>query len=68
MQRLVSPILAERDQEMDALDRALEKSRRGQRRIVLVRGETGVGKSRLVFDFVTRAPGAVRVLIGSCLD
>lgn len=35
---------------------------------MLVRGETGVGKSRLVSELVARTPGAVRVLAGSCLD
>ena len=40
-----------RDEEIDVLRRALEKTARGQGQIVAVVGEPGVGKSRLFFEF-----------------
>jgi len=48
-----------RDTEIDALNQALEQSDSGQGQIVAAVGEAGVGKSRLVYEFVHshRTPG-----------
>ena len=41
-----------REAELDALGRALERARNGQGQIVAPVGEPGVGKSRLLYEFV----------------
>ena len=41
-----------RDQEIDRLRQALDKARGGQGQIVAVVGEPGVGKSRLLWEFI----------------
>jgi class 3 adenylate cyclase len=37
-------------------------------RRIRIRGDTGVGKSRLVYEFIDRLPDGVRVLRGTCLS
>ena len=48
-----------RDTEIEVLGRALEQARAGHGQVVAVVGEAGVGKSRLVYEFVHshRTPG-----------
>ena len=41
-----------RQQELLALQQALEQARAGHGQVVAVVGEAGVGKSRLVYEFV----------------
>jgi DNA-binding CsgD family transcriptional regulator len=66
---LVSPILVGRQTESAALDAALQRVLHGEPTCVLVGGEAGVGKSRLVGEFVTRARAAgARALIGGCVE
>ncbi|WP_327083435.1 helix-turn-helix transcriptional regulator [Streptoalloteichus hindustanus] len=70
MPRLGSGIpLVAREKEMRALRQALERARAGTAGAVLVAGEAGVGKSRLLAELseLARADG-VRVLTGRCLD
>ena len=51
------------------LDTALAESGRGSPSAVLIGGEAGVGKSRLVSDFAERSRGqGARVLAGGCLE
>ncbi len=60
-----------REAELLALDEALASARAGDTRIVSVVGAGGVGKSRLIRDFIGRqgAPGhALRVYRGSARD
>lgn len=47
--------LVERERAVRALDRALERSREGRIRIVLVEGALGTGKSALVWRFLEKA-------------
>ncbi|MDQ1421747.1 MAG: hypothetical protein QOJ52_3709 [Acidimicrobiaceae bacterium] len=58
-----------RAEEMDRLDGALTGTVAGQAAIVVVGGESGVGKTRLVTEFVShaQAQGAI-VLLGGCTD
>lgn len=59
-----------RDEELASLLDAVDAGRHGDSRIVLVRGEAGIGKSRLVSDLAERArrrEGTV-VATGSCVD
>lgn len=61
---LEAPLVG-REPEVAALEGALSGARAGRGGVVLVRGEAGVGKSRLVKEILARASDAV-VLEGSC--
>src|SRR5215469_8525219 len=67
---MAAPVFVGRARELAELDAALGRVRDGRPSAVLVGGEAGVGKSRLVGEFGARAraAGAVRVLSGYCLD
>ena len=67
--RVSSPVLVGRSGQLSALDAALAETGQGHPSAVLVGGEAGVGKSRLVREFAgrSRETGA-RVLIGGCLE
>ena len=67
--RVSSPVLVGRADQLSALDAALTGAGRGHPSAVLVGGEAGVGKTRLIREFAerSRATGA-RVLIGGCLE
>ncbi len=61
--------LVGRDPELRALTEALADARRGHPRTVYVRGESGIGKTALVNDFLTRArEGGAVVLRGRCYE
>ena len=54
---------------MAALEAALETVRQGEPAAVLIGGEAGMGKTRLIGEFTAVARGAgVRVLTGACLE
>ncbi len=55
--------LVGRDDALSVLSRAYEKARVGRGHIVLISGEAGVGKSRLVAEFIRGLPG--RVIVAS---
>jgi len=61
--RISSPELIGRAAELAALGAALADVRPGQGRLVLVEGDAGVGKTRLVEDFTAQLDG-LRVLAG----
>ncbi|MFI9590360.1 AAA family ATPase [Nonomuraea sp. NPDC052265] len=63
----VSPLFVGRARELHALGDALARARAGASSTVLVGGEAGVGKTRLVNEFIDRA-GEARVLVGGCLE
>ena len=60
--------LVGRVEELAALDAALARARQGQPTTMLIGGEAGVGKSRLVSEFAGRAGGTARVVRGYCLE
>jgi DNA-binding CsgD family transcriptional regulator len=64
----VSPVLVGRAGQLAALGNALAAARRGEPATVLIGGEAGVGKSRLVSDFAASAAAGGRVLTGGCLE
>ena len=65
----VSTTFVGRVRELEALERALEAARAGSGATVLVEGEAGIGKSRLVSEFARRARDAgVEVLVGRSID
>ena len=53
--RLSSPLFVGRTAELDELHEALDAARSGAVRVVLVGGEAGVGKSRLLREFAAQA-------------
>jgi ATP/maltotriose-dependent transcriptional regulator MalT len=69
----VSPVFVGRDTEFTVLADLHTAVRRGEPATVLLGGEAGVGKTRLVNEFTARVhragePGAGRVLAGGCLE
>ena len=66
---VVSPILVGRADQLATLDAALAEAGRGRPATVLIGGEAGIGKSRLVSEFAGRARSAgARVLTGGCME
>ena len=66
---LSSPILIGRDTAMTPLIAALERSTAGEPRVVLIGGDAGLGKTRLVTEFGARAEAdGGRMIVGACLD
>ena len=64
-----SPNLVGRVEELAVLDRALQTTLAAQPSIVLIGGDAGVGKTRLVSEFGEHARElGARVLVGGCLD
>ena len=64
-----SPIIVGRDRELERIDAALTEAAGGRPRLIVIRGEAGIGKSRLVDEAVTRARASGSpVLLGACLD
>ncbi|MDR6866768.1 DNA-binding NarL/FixJ family response regulator [Microbacterium resistens] len=57
-----------RDAELALLREALRRAAGGEASSVLVAGEAGIGKSRLVGEFRAAAGGEATVLVGWCLD
>ncbi|MGW4164269.1 helix-turn-helix transcriptional regulator [Streptomyces sp. NPDC004788] len=67
--RSVSPVFVGRAGELNALTEALSRSGAGEPQALLVGGEAGVGKTRLIEEFTARAraQGAV-VVLGGCVE
>jgi DNA-binding CsgD family transcriptional regulator/tetratricopeptide (TPR) repeat protein len=69
VRRVSSPVLVGRDAEVAQLRAALQRAAAGQPATVVVAGEAGVGKTRLVAEVVRHASEAGAVaLTGGCLD
>ena len=69
MPRVSSPVFVGRAIELDRLSRALQQARDGRPTTHFIAGEAGIGKTRLVEEFIgrARAEGAL-TLAGSCLQ
>ncbi len=66
---LVSPVLVGRQTELKRLADGLGRVLAGEQVTILVGGEAGVGKSRLVQELVGHArDGGARVLVGGCVE
>ena len=67
--RQVAAPLVGRAEELEVLERALDRARSGAGSTVLVAGDAGIGKTRLVSELAARARAAgFQVLVGRCLD
>ena len=63
-----SPVLVGRDAELTELTTALDRAAGGHGGLVLIEGDAGIGKSRLVDDFARQAESSgSRVVTGACL-
>ena len=60
-------MLIERDRELGRLDDALADLGNGGK-VVLIRGEAGIGKSALVSEFLEAHHGEIRAYVGYCDD
>src|SRR5690349_10709831 len=60
--------LLEREPALATLAGAYDAAADGRGRVVLVRGEPGIGKTSLVEHFVAGLPAGARVLVGTCDD
>ncbi|MFF5966227.1 AAA family ATPase [Streptomyces collinus] len=67
--RSVSPVFVGRAEELGMLHDALVRAREGEPQALLIGGEAGVGKTRLVEEFAAaaRSRGAV-VALGGCVE
>jgi DNA-binding CsgD family transcriptional regulator/tetratricopeptide (TPR) repeat protein len=67
MGRATSTRFVGREEEFRRLQRGLHSAAAGQPGTVLIAGEAGVGKTRLVQEFAGRVGGEAQVLLGSCI-
>jgi len=66
---VVSPVLVGRTQEMDTLERALHSAQRGAGQCIVIAGEAGVGKSRLLSEICRRAEVELFLILrGYCFE
>lgn len=63
-----STTLVGRESDLAALRDEFEKASRGELRAVLIGGEAGIGKSRLLDEFLCEQEQAATVLVGRCVD
>jgi DNA-binding NarL/FixJ family response regulator len=69
VRRVSSPVLVGRDAEIAQLEGAIARAAAGQPAIVVLTGEAGVGKTRLVAELLRNASDrGVLALTGGCLD
>ncbi len=66
---VVCPRLIGREAHLAALDRALEQAQAGAGRTIVISGEAGIGKSRLLAELTTHTHGQnMLVLRGACFE
>jgi GNAT superfamily N-acetyltransferase len=65
---LTSPVLVGRDGQLRVLQRAFDQARGGSPGVVLLGGEAGAGKTRLITEFGGRLAGQAVALTGGCVD
>jgi tetratricopeptide (TPR) repeat protein len=65
--RVSSPTFVGRREELSALADAVSEAAAGSESVVLISGEPGIGKSRLISEFAVRAHASgAAVLVGEC--
>ena len=66
--RVTSTSFVGREEELRRLQRGLQSAAAGEPGTLLIAGEAGVGKTRLVHEFAERVGGEAQVLLGSCIQ
>lgn len=67
--RVTSPVFVGRLAELELLEAAWARATAGESAVVLIGGDAGLGKSRLVAEFAARVrEGGGRILSGGCFD
>src|SRR6059058_3847745 len=66
--RSVSPVFVGRADELDTLNASLARARAGEPQALLLGGEAGVGKTRLVEEFAALAGRHAVVAVGGCVE
>jgi predicted ATPase len=66
--RVSSPAFIGRVEPLERLEAAIARAATGESSAVVVGGEAGVGKTRLVREVAARAADGARVLSGTCID
>jgi DNA-binding CsgD family transcriptional regulator/tetratricopeptide (TPR) repeat protein len=57
-----------RENELKTLEHSLDEVRAGAFRVVVLSGEAGIGKTRLVDEFSATVPDGILVVRGQCVD
>ena len=65
--RATSTSFVGREEELRRLQQGLQSAAAGEPGTLLIAGEAGVGKTRLVHEFAGRVDGEAQVLLGSCI-
>lgn len=65
---VLSPVVIGRARELDVMARALEIAAKGKSQCLILAGEAGVGKSRLLAEVRGRAVDRFLILQGSCFE
>jgi predicted ATPase len=66
--RVASPTFVGRIEELELLEAARRRAADGEPAVVLVGGEAGIGKTRLITELTARCPAdGTRVLVGGCV-
>ena len=68
MVTMSAPAMIGRDADLSRLEERLDEVRAGAPFTVIVGGEAGIGKTRLIREFERRLPADVRLLAGQCVD
>ncbi|WP_165307939.1 ATP-binding protein, partial [Agromyces binzhouensis] len=63
-----SPTMIARDAELEWLNGLLDAVRAGTPATAVIGGEAGIGKSRLVSEFMSGLGADVRLIVGQCVD
>lgn len=65
---VASPTMIGRDHDLQRLQDALAEAATGVPRALVVAGEAGIGKTRLLTEFEAASAGSARILSGQCVD
>ncbi|HEU4807789.1 MAG TPA: ATP-binding protein, partial [Homoserinimonas sp.] len=65
---VASPTMIGRGRELRQLHDVLAETLQGVPRAVVVAGEAGIGKTRLLAEFQVDAGDSARILVGQCVD
>ncbi len=61
-------ILVDRETVLDELQTCLERARHGERQVVFITGEAGIGKTAVIEAFMRAQPAAIALVLGQCIE